>query len=68
MEAFDASIEAAVQRALRYGLRGWQVTDCTVTMVRSGFIPRTSRRDFSLLTPLVLMDALSAFSKVTYPP
>jgi ribosomal protection tetracycline resistance protein len=57
-DAFRTSIENAVRTTLRQGLHGWQVTDCAVTMVRSGFIPGTSSRDFRLLTPLVLMDAL----------
>ena len=56
---------------LRQGLRGWQVTDCTVTMTHSGYCPRQSQAhahfdksmsstgaDFRGLTPLVVMDAL----------
>ena len=30
--------DAYVTQALREGLRGWQVTDCTVTMTESGYI------------------------------
>lgn len=56
--AFHAAIEKAVRTTLRQGIRGWQVTDCLVTMTHSGFVPGTIAKDFRLLTPLVLMDAL----------
>jgi ribosomal protection tetracycline resistance protein len=68
VEAFRASIERAVRRTLRQGIHGWQVTDCIVTMTRSGFTPATSSKDFRLLTPLVLMDALKRAGTVVCEP
>ncbi|MFD7296709.1 GTP-binding protein [Streptomyces sp. NPDC059897] len=70
--AFIKAIEETVHRTLRQGLLGWQVTDCTVTLARSGYAPRQSHAhaifdksmsstgaDFRGLTPLVLMSALA---------
>ncbi|MBA2715438.1 MAG: TetM/TetW/TetO/TetS family tetracycline resistance ribosomal protection protein [Rubrobacteraceae bacterium] len=69
--AFFKAVEDTVQETLHHGLRGWQVTDCAVTMTHSGYWPRQSHahqgfsksmsstgEDFRNLTPLVLMDAL----------
>lgn len=59
VEEFERMMEESVQIALRQGLSGWQVTDCAVTMTASGYAaPASQARDFRLLTPLVLMDAL----------
>ncbi len=59
VEDFRKAVEDTVQATLRQGLRGWQVTDCTVTMTQSGYVsPGSTARDFRLLTPLVLMSAL----------
>ena len=56
---FAAMMTRYVTQALREGLRGWQVTDCTVTMTESGYIsPSTTAAHFRKLTPLVLMAAL----------
>jgi len=67
---FAAAMTRYVRRTLQEGLRGWQVTDCVVTMDRCGYYigdgptkhvlptPRTSAADFSKLTPMVLMTAL----------
>ncbi|MGW4946341.1 GTP-binding protein [Actinoplanes sp. NPDC004185] len=41
--AFVAATEQGVRAALRQGLRGWPVTDCTVTMTSSQYWPRQSR-------------------------
>ncbi|MHC5259421.1 GTP-binding protein [Streptomyces sp. UC4497] len=70
--AFIKAIEETAHRTLRQGLLGWQVTDCTVTLTRSGYAPRQSHAhavfdksmsstagDFRGLTPLVLMSALA---------
>ncbi|WP_306319711.1 MULTISPECIES: translation factor GTPase family protein [unclassified Streptomyces] len=70
--AFIRAIEETVHRTLREGLLGWQVTDCAVTLFRSGYAPRQSHAhavfdksmsstagDFRGLTPLVLMRALA---------
>ena len=69
--SFLRAIEETVYRTLRQGLRGWQVTDCAVTLIRSGYWPRQSHAhatfdksmsstggDFRNVTPLVVMDAL----------
>ncbi len=69
--AFFRAVEDTVHETLRQGLYGWQVTDCTVTMTDSGYLPRQSHahqgfskamsstgEDFRKLTPLVLMSAL----------
>jgi ribosomal protection tetracycline resistance protein len=79
--AFFRAVEDTVRQTLQQGLRGWAVTDCTVTMTRSGYWPRQSAahqgfskaasstgEDFRGLTPLVLMDALQqADTKVCEP-
>jgi ribosomal protection tetracycline resistance protein len=69
---FLKAIEETVRLALGQGLRGWQVTDLTVTLTQSGYWPRQSHAhgtfdasmsstagDFRHLTPLVLMAALA---------
>ncbi|MBA3945572.1 MAG: TetM/TetW/TetO/TetS family tetracycline resistance ribosomal protection protein [Herpetosiphonaceae bacterium] len=59
VEEFRKTMEETVQDTLRQGLYGWQVTDCRVTLTQSGYVsPSSSARDFRLLTPLVLMEAL----------
>jgi ribosomal protection tetracycline resistance protein len=67
-ENFAAAMEQHVRDTLRQGLRGRQVTDCTVTLVRSQYSvadgppstrgPTSSPQDFRKLTPLVVMQAL----------
>ncbi len=70
--AFIAATEEGARAALRQGLRGWEVTDCTVTMTSSAYYPRQSRphqvfdksmstvaADFRNLTPVVLLAALA---------
>ncbi len=69
VEEFRRAIEATVRETLRQGLYGWQVTDCAVTMTRSGYSsPGSSARDFRLLTPLVLMGALKQAGTVVCEP
>ena len=58
-ENFKALMADYVRLALREGLFGWQVTDCTVTMTDSGYAaPSSTAADFRKLTALVLMRAL----------
>ena len=58
-----------VQQTLRQGLYGWQVTDCLVTMTHSGYAsPMSTARDFRVLTPLVLMSALSEAGTIVCEP
>ena len=57
--AFHTAIEETVYLASRRGPQGWTVTDCVVTLVRSGFVaPLSVAADFRGLTPLVLARAL----------
>jgi ribosomal protection tetracycline resistance protein len=79
--AFFKAVEDTVHKTLHHGLRGWQVTDCTVTMTHSGYYPRQSHahqgfsksmsstgEDFRNLTPLVLMGALEQAGTGVYEP
>jgi ribosomal protection tetracycline resistance protein len=79
--AFFRAVEATVRETLQQGLYGWEVTDCTVTMTHSGYLPRQSHAhqgfnksmsstgaDFRNLTPLVLMSALRRAGTVVYEP
>jgi ribosomal protection tetracycline resistance protein len=69
--AFVTATEEGVRAALRQGLYGWPVTDCTVTMLASQYCPRQSRphqkfdksissvgADFRNLAPVVVTAAL----------
>ncbi len=79
--SFFKAVEETVTQTLRQGIRGWQVTDCVVSMTRSGYWPRQSHAhahfdksmsstagDFRNLTPLVLMDALKQAGTRVYEP
>jgi ribosomal protection tetracycline resistance protein len=75
--SFIKAIEATVRESLQQGLLGWQVTDCTVTLTESGFVPpppygwskwSSSASDFRNLTPLVLMTALRQARTTVYEP
>ncbi|HWG13782.1 MAG TPA: GTP-binding protein, partial [Streptosporangiaceae bacterium] len=79
--AFLKAIEETVRQTLGQGLRGWAVTDCVVTLFRSGYWPRQSHAhgtfdksmsstagDFRQLVPLVLMDALRQAGTRVYEP
>jgi ribosomal protection tetracycline resistance protein len=79
--AFFKAVEDTVRETLEQGLNGWRVTDCTVTMTRSGYAPRQSHAhqgfdksmsstgaDFRGLTPLVLMTALERAGTTVYEP
>lgn len=58
-DAFIDLMRQYVREALREGLFGWQVTDCTVTVTDCGYrSPGTTAADFRKLTPIVLMQAL----------
>jgi ribosomal protection tetracycline resistance protein len=79
--AFIRAVEETVRDKLGQGLRGWQVTDCVVTLTHSGYWARQSHAgakfdksmsstagDFRNLTPLVLFDALRAAGTVVCEP
>nr|AIA10937.1 elongation factor Tu GTP binding domain protein [uncultured bacterium] len=58
--AFYRAIEETIHETFKQGLRGWEVTDCVVTLTHAGFDSVGSTAgDFRKLTPLVLMKALS---------
>jgi ribosomal protection tetracycline resistance protein len=78
MENFAAAMEQYVTQTLRQGLHGWQVTDCTVSLIRSAYSvpdgppttrgPLSSPQDFRKLTPLVVMEALKRSGTVVCEP
>jgi len=67
-EGFAKVMRGHVERALRHGLLGWQVTDCRVTLTEVGYTsfdgppsrrgPLPTALDYRKLTPLVLRRAL----------
>jgi ribosomal protection tetracycline resistance protein len=75
--AFLKAVEETVRRTLGQGLHGWQVTDCTVTLTHSAYVPppphgwskwSSAAGDFRGLTPLVLMTALRQAGTRVYEP
>ncbi|MER7079228.1 ribosomal protection tetracycline resistance protein [Saccharopolyspora kobensis] len=67
--AFHRAVEESVHAAMARGLHGWAVTDCAVTMTRSGFAgPVTTAADFRGLVPLVLRRALERAGTRVYEP
>ncbi|MFG1795519.1 GTP-binding protein [Nocardia sp. NPDC049149] len=67
--AFHQAIEDTVYATLRRGPRGRAITDCTVTLTRTGFAgPITTAADFRGLTPIVLSRAVqSAGTRILEP-
>jgi ribosomal protection tetracycline resistance protein len=78
---FRKAIEDSARATLRQGIYGWEVTDCTVTLTHSGYVPPQGKRgqafdasisstagDFRGLTPLVLMNALQQAGTRVYEP
>jgi ribosomal protection tetracycline resistance protein len=65
---FAATIEQHVRDALAYGLDGWPVTDCVVTLVEAGYSvadgppskrgPTSTARDYRKVAPVVCRQAL----------
>jgi ribosomal protection tetracycline resistance protein len=78
MANFAAAMEQYVTQTLRQGLYGWQVTDCTVSLIRSRYSiadgppsvrgPLSGPQDFRKLTPLVVMAALKQAGTVICEP
>jgi ribosomal protection tetracycline resistance protein len=78
MESFAAAMEQYVTETLRQGLHGWQVTDGTVSLIRSQYSvpdgppsargPLSGPQDFRKLTPLVVMEALKRAGTVVCEP
>jgi ribosomal protection tetracycline resistance protein len=56
---FQRQMAEYIREAMHEGLYGWEVTDCLVTLIDSGYrAPGTTAADFRKLTPLVLFAAL----------
>ncbi len=78
MASFAAAMEQYVADALRHGLYGWQVTDCTVSLIRSRYSvadgppsvrgPLSGPQDFRKLTPVVVRAALRRAGTVVCEP
>jgi ribosomal protection tetracycline resistance protein len=78
MANFAAAMEQYVTQTLRQGLYGWQVTDCTISLIRSRYSiadgppsvrgPLSGPQDFRKLTPLVVMAALKQAGTVICEP
>ncbi len=78
--SFVDAMTQYVRHALDRGLRGWQLTDCIVTMTECGYYvgdgpskrvlptPRTTAADFRKLTPQVLMAAVRQAGTVVCEP
>jgi ribosomal protection tetracycline resistance protein len=70
LDGFAEHMDGYVREALRVGLLGWQVTDCSVTLTACAYSiadgppsrrgPTSTAADFRKLTPLVLRQALAA--------
>jgi ribosomal protection tetracycline resistance protein len=77
-EGFAAVMERHVVRAFEHGLRGWQVTDCRVTLTEVAYAswdgPPSTRGnlptalDYRKLTPIVLRQALERARTVVCEP
>jgi ribosomal protection tetracycline resistance protein len=78
---FRKAVEDSARETLRQGIHGWEVTDCTVTLTHSGYVPPQGKRgqafdpgisstagDFRNLTPLVLMSALQRAGTAVHEP
>jgi ribosomal protection tetracycline resistance protein len=67
--SFHKAVEDTVKATLQQGIYGWQVTDCSITMTHSGYSSVASTAgDFRLLTPLVLMSALTQAGTIVCEP
>ncbi|MFY1597064.1 GTP-binding protein [Micromonospora sp. WMMD737] len=67
--AFHKAIEETVLQTLRYGLYGWSVIDCAITLTRTGYAsPISAAGDFRSATPLVVADALKRAGTRVYEP
>lgn len=69
LPAYDRAVEDAVRDALGQGLYGWPVTDCVVTLVRSGYVaPLAEAAHFRLLVPMVALRALERAGSRVFEP
>jgi ribosomal protection tetracycline resistance protein len=57
---YQKEIEQTISKALEQGIKGWQVTDCKITLVEGEDHNIHSRSgDFIIATPMALMNGLS---------
>jgi ribosomal protection tetracycline resistance protein len=69
VEEYQRMMAETARAALQQGLYGWQVPDCLVTVIESGYAsPVSQARDFRLLMPLVLLSALREAGTAVYAP
>lgn len=67
--AYHRAIEDAAIATLQQGLHGWEVTDCTLTLTRIGYLrPMTAAADFRNLTRMVVLQALQRAGSDVYEP
>ncbi|MEV8375267.1 translation factor GTPase family protein [Kribbella sp. NPDC056861] len=67
--AFHTAIEETVRQALQQGLYGWEVLECRIDLIRTGYDSvMTTAADFRRLVPLVLMQALQEADTRVYEP
>lgn len=67
--AFHRAIDETVRESLKAGPHGWEITDCRVTLTRSGLEGSVSTAaDFRGLTPIVLAHALKHAGTQLYEP
>jgi ribosomal protection tetracycline resistance protein len=56
---YQKEIEATIESALKQGIKGWQVTDCKITLVEGEDHNVHSRSgDFIIATPMAIMNGL----------
>ncbi|GAA4909741.1 ribosomal protection tetracycline resistance protein [Stackebrandtia albiflava] len=67
--AFHTAVEESLRTSLRRGPHGWEVTDCRVTLTRSGFDNALSGGgDFRALTAVLVERALTTVGTVVCEP
>lgn len=56
---YQNHVETAVPRSIKQGLKGWEVTDLTVTLIEGGYHEvHTHPLDFFVATPMAIMNGL----------
>ncbi len=67
--AFHTAIEETTSQTLQQGLYGWEVLDCRVDVIRTGYSSvGTAASDFRRLVPPVLMQAVKEAGTQVYEP
>ena len=69
VEAFDAAMTDYLRAALRRGVHGWEIADCSVALIESGYTsPGTTAADLRKLTPFVVRAALAEAGTIVCEP